>query len=184
MWQRTRPYLIALWAALNLSFVAMWIAHAAPSRFAAGPNATTTEREAVWCPLHRELGVTQEQWRLIEPRLKQFQASVGGLCEQIDRRRAEVIELLAAEAPDLDAVRAKQEEILATKRTMQGKVVAHLLAEKEVLTAQQQQRLFQKLRDRTGCAGSGPPMSGRNLRGGMGQVLRGDANSQRSGGSP
>ncbi|MCU0871823.1 MAG: hypothetical protein MUE50_05715 [Pirellulaceae bacterium] len=184
MWQRTRPYLIALSAALNLSFVAMWIAHAAPSRLAAGPNATTTERKAVWCPLHRELGVTQEQWRQIEPRLKQFQAGVGELGEQVDRLRAEVIDLLAAKTPDLDAVRVRQEKILATKRTMQGKVVAHLLAEKEVLTAQQQQRLFQMLRERTGCASSDPPLSGRNLRRGMGQVLRGDANSERSGGSP
>jgi Spy/CpxP family protein refolding chaperone len=174
MWQHTRPYFIALSAALNLSFVAMWIAHAAPSRPAETAGTANVEQEAVWCPLHRDLNVTSEQWQQIEPRLRQFQSSVGEISQQVDRMRAEVIDLLAAEHPDLDAVRAKQDEILAAKRTMQDKVAAHLLAEKEILTAQQQQRLFQRLRDRTGCVGASPPMSGRKPQRGMGQVLRED----------
>ncbi|NLF71898.1 MAG: periplasmic heavy metal sensor [Candidatus Anammoximicrobium sp.] len=181
MWQRTRPYLIVLSAALNLSFVGMWIAHAAPARSAGGPDSPAALREGVWCPLHSELGVTQEQWQQIEPRLREFQASAGVLGEQIDRLRMEVIDLLAGPEPDLEAVRAKQEEILATKRVMQGKVAVHLLAEKQILTPEQQQRLFQTLRDRAAWAGAGPSMSGRRAGRGMGQVLRGDAGPQPSG---
>jgi Spy/CpxP family protein refolding chaperone len=174
MWQHTRPYLLALSAALNLSFVAMWVAYAAPLRSPDTAEPADAEQDSVWCPLHRELEVTTEQWQQIEPRLRQFQSSVGDLCQQVDLMRAAVIEMLAAEQPDLDAVRTKQDEILATKRTMQDKVAAHLLAEKQILTAQQQQRLFQRLRDRTGCAGASPPMSGRNPQRGIGQVLRED----------
>ena len=74
---------------------------------------------------------------------------------------SEVLDLLAAESPDLVAVRAKQDEILEAKRAMQDMVAAHLIAERQVLTAAQQQQLFQKLRDRTRCASAGPPMSGR-----------------------
>ncbi len=112
-----------------------------------------------------------EQWQQIEPRLRQFQSSVGEDCQQIELTRAEVIDLLAAEQPDLNAVRAKQDDILAAKRTMQDKVAAHLLAEKGILTIQQQQRLFQRLRDRTGCAGTSPPMSGRNRQQGIGAAF-------------
>ncbi|MCL4204948.1 MAG: periplasmic heavy metal sensor [Pirellulaceae bacterium] len=167
MWQHAKPYLLALSAALNLSFVAMWVAYAAPLRLPDTSHAPNAEQEVVWCPLHRELEVTLEQWQQIEPRLQQFQSSVGDLCQQIELMRVEVIDLLAAEQPDLDAVRAKQDEILAAKRTMQDTVASHLLAEKEILTAQQQQRLFQRLRDRTGCAGTSPPMSGRNRQRGV-----------------
>lgn len=181
MWQRVKPCLIVLSAALNASFVAMWIAHAAPSHLPAKHDAETGEPAGVWCPLHRKLNVTPEQWRKIEPRLKQFQTAVGELARHVDHTRSEVIDLLAAPEPDETAIRAKQDEVLATKRKMQGLVVAHLLAEKEILTARQQQQLFQMLRDRTSCAGSCPPMSGRSLRPGMGEVLRENVDPQRAG---
>jgi len=183
MWQRVKPCLIVLSAALNASFVAMWLAHAAPSHLPAEHGAGTGEPAGVWCPLHRQLNVTAEQWRQIEPRLKQFQTAVRELAERVDQSRSEVIDLLAAPENDEAAIRAKQDEVLATKRKMQGLVAAHLLAEKEILTAGQQQQLFQMLRDRTNCAGSCPPMSGQNLRPGMGKVLREKAAPRRAGGS-
>jgi Spy/CpxP family protein refolding chaperone len=165
MWQNIRPYLISLSIALNLSFLAMWIAYAAPvdsaGEVAGEEGSPRTAESSVWCPLHRELQVTEQQWREIEPRLRQFQASVGELSAHVDRMRSEVIDLLAAESPDLAAVRAKQDEILAAKRAMQDMVAAHLIAERQVLTAAQQQQLFQRLRDRTRCSAEGPPMSGR-----------------------
>jgi Spy/CpxP family protein refolding chaperone len=102
--------------------------------------------------------------------LREFQVAVGELCQQVDAMRSEVIDLIAAEEPDAEAIRAKQDEILATKRSIQGLVVDHLLAEKQILTPEQQARLFEMLRDRTGCA-AGPPMAGRP-RGGLGQVLQ------------
>jgi Spy/CpxP family protein refolding chaperone len=169
MWKQTRRYLIAVSVALNVAFVAIWITHAATSRLSAEPANQVETAEVIWCPLHRELDVSPQQWREIEPRLKAFQAAVGELCDQVDRSRSEVIEALAAEEPDLEAIRARQDEILATKRKMQGLVVAHLLAEKEILSADQEQRLFEMLRSRTGCAE--PPMPGR-ARGGIGRVLQ------------
>ncbi len=169
MWRQTGRYLIAASVALNVAFLAMWITHAAASRLPAEPAVPVENPQGIWCPLHRELGVSSEQWREIEPRLKAFQAAVGELCDQVDRTRSEVIDALAAEEPDLEAIRARQGEILATKRKMQGLVVAHLLAEKEILSTGQEQRLFEMLRNCTGCAE--PPMSGR-AKGGIGRVLR------------
>jgi Spy/CpxP family protein refolding chaperone len=170
MWKKSRPYLIVASVALNMAFVAMWIAHAAPLQPGPEESGARAAEESIWCPLHRELKVTDEQWAKIEPRLRDFQASVGDLCQQTDTMRSEVIDLIAADKPDVDAIYARQDEILATKRQIQRLVVDHLLAEKEVLTPEQQQQLFTMLRDRTGCAAD-PPMSG-SAGGGLGRTLQ------------
>jgi len=168
MWKKTKPYLIVASVTLNVAFIAMWIAHAVPAQARPEETGQRAPQYTIWCPLHRELGVTEEQWAQIEPRLREFQAAVGELSQQTNPMRSEVMDLIAAEKPDAEAIRAKQDEILATKRSIQGLVVDHLLAEKEVLTPEQQQRLFEMLRNRTGCA-AGPPMAGRP-RGGLGRV--------------
>ncbi|NLS94952.1 MAG: periplasmic heavy metal sensor [Planctomycetaceae bacterium] len=170
MWKKSIPYLIVGSVALNVAFVAMWVAHAAPVHRGEGQADLQAGQEAVWCPLHRELKVTEEQWAQIEPRLQEFQASVAEACQQADTIRADVIGLIAADEPDVDAIYARQDELLATKRQIQRLVVDHLLAEKEVLTPEQQQRLFTMLRDRTGCT-MDPPMSG-SARGGLGRTLQ------------
>jgi Spy/CpxP family protein refolding chaperone len=158
MWKRANWYLIVASVALNVAFVAMWIAHVAaydehPKE--ADPQVT---RHAIWCPLHRELGVNEEQWAQIGPRLREFQAAVGELSQKVSAKRSEVIDLVAAEDPDAELIRAKQDEILATKRKIQDLVADHLVAEKEILTPRQQQRLFELLRNRA-SRGAGPHMA-------------------------
>jgi Spy/CpxP family protein refolding chaperone len=158
MWKKTKWYLIVASAAMNVAFVAMWIAYAAP--LSAHPE-TSGQREThhqIWCPLHRELGVNEEQWAQIGPRLREFQAAVGELSQKVSAKRSEVIDLVAAEDPDAELIRAKQDEILATKRKIQDLVADHLVAEKEILTPRQQQRLFELLRNRAN-RGAGPHMA-------------------------
>jgi Spy/CpxP family protein refolding chaperone len=164
MWNQWKPCAIVASVALNVAFVAMWIAHAAPSPPHQGKAGPGAGREQIWCPLHRELGVTAGQWVKIEPRLRGFQTKVGEIRQEIERMRTEMIDLIAAEEPDVAAVRDKQDEILSMKRRIQRLVVGHLLAEKEVLTPGQQKQLFAMLRDRAGCPAN-PPMSGQR-RGG------------------
>ncbi len=159
MWKEAKPYVIVASVALNMAFVAMWITHAAPIGMPLEDSDRIADQQAIWCPLHRELEVTEEQWAKIEPRLQEFQAAVGELRRQTGAKRAEVIDLIAAENPDLDGILAKQAEILATKQRIQRLVAEHLLAEKQVLTPEQQRQLFAMLRNRTSCA-AGPPMSG------------------------
>ena len=93
-----------------MAFVAMWIAHAAPLERASGESHTPAAQEAIWCPLHRALKVTEAQWKEIEPRLRDFQAAVGELCRQTDAIRSEVIDLIAADETDLNAILARQGE--------------------------------------------------------------------------
>lgn len=166
MWKSARLFVVVLSVTLNTAFVAVWLAHAAGSRDEpAGAGVEFDQAAGVWCPLHRELGVDARQWQEIEPRLKEFQARAGELSQRVDQLRSEVIELVASEDPDLADIRAKQDEILASKRKIQQLVVSYLLTEKETLTVDQQKRLFEMLRNRTGC--SGPPMSGRSSKQGV-----------------
>ena len=174
MWKQTKPLLVILSVALNVAFVGVWLAHVATSRVqSCGNRCVPGESGTVWCPLHHELGVSTEQWKLIEPRLRAFRASADEICGRIRGHRAEIIDLLAAEEPDLTAVKAKQEDILANQRQMQALVIGQLTAEKEILAPQQQQRFFDMLRSRSDCGHRGPLLvPGRGIQGGMGQTLR------------
>lgn len=172
MWRKAVPYLVIASLALNLAFVAVWMTRAWADHVPAA--GAPDDDSPVWCPLHRELEVTPQQWTEIEPQLRQFQADVNELRQRTQSLRADVIEMLAAESPDLEAIRAKQDEILNTKRQIQQRVLDHLLAEKEILTAEQEAMLFARLREHTGCAGR-PPMSG----GGVGRAFRNDENEKR-----
>ena len=164
MWNKTKICLVVASMALNVAFVATWFAHASVSHTHPDETGRQEKSHVVWCPLHRQLNVTDEQWAHIEPRLRAFQAAVGELSHQTNGMRTEVIELIATEEPDREAIRAKQDEILATKRRIQDLVAEHLLAEKQNLSPDQQAKLFEMLRNRTNC-GDGPPLSGRARRG-------------------
>jgi Spy/CpxP family protein refolding chaperone len=177
MWKRTKSFLIVASVGLNVAFVAMWIAYAGPSQAHPEETGQRETQHTIWCPLHRELSVTEGQWQQIGPRLREFQAAVGELCQEVNAKRSEVIDLIAAEEPNAESIRAKQDEILATKRRIQDLVADHLVAEKEILTPRQQQRLFEMLRDRAYCA-AGPPMAG-PPKGGPGSVRRNPGGGKR-----
>lgn len=153
MWKKIAPLLIALSVTLNLAFVGFWAVHAVGSHWRVGHAG---DRSGVWCPLHRRLNLTDEQWQRIEPRMTEFRRASQALCQEISRMRGEMIDLIAADEPDRAAIAAKQEEILAGQKRMQDLVLDHLLAEKDVMTPEQQRELFDLLRRRSGCAGHGP----------------------------
>ncbi len=146
--------LIVLSVALNVAFVGAWVAQAFPAD-RDGIHAPAAE-DAIWCPLHRKLGTTQRQWALIEPRLKEFKEATQELCATINEARREMIDLIAVDEPNREAILAKREQILAGQRKMQGLVIGRLLSEKEILTREQHAELFALMRRRAGCAGQGP----------------------------
>jgi Spy/CpxP family protein refolding chaperone len=174
MWKQTKPALVLLSIALNVAFAGVWLAYAAVSHVESQEKRCEPgDSASVWCPLHRELNVSADQWKEIEPRLRAFRASADEICQQISELRKGIIDQLATPTSDLDAIKAKQGEILAGQRKMQGLVIDHLMAEKKVLTAEQQQRLFEMLRSGTACDRGGPMLvPGGGHEGGIGQVLR------------
>ncbi len=154
MWRKIAPLLIVLSVALNVAFLGVWAAQAARAHW----TADARYDGEVWCPLHRRLGVTDEQWRRMEPRLIEFRTRSQAICTDMNRLRTELLDLIASDNPDRQAIAATQEEIRAGQQQMQQLVVEHLLAEKEVLTAEQQQELFSLIRHRSACHGPGHMM--------------------------
>jgi Spy/CpxP family protein refolding chaperone len=163
MWKKIAPLLVILSAALNVAFIGSWAAHAvAAGRDDSADRCTgpTGGHQRIWCPLHRQLGVNQEQWKQIEPKLVEFHKAAGAVCQEVGRKRAELIDLVAAPQADHQAITAKREEILAGQGRMQSLVIGQLLAEKQVLTAAQQEELFKLLRQQGVCQGQRPLMMG------------------------
>jgi periplasmic protein CpxP/Spy len=173
MWRSSKRFLIVASVALNLAFVGVWIAHAIPAgvggELASSPPAT---QGRIWCPLHEKLNLSEEQWERIEPRLREFRQSAQSVCQDVSQLRLELVELIAAPTSDLEAIASKQEEIQAGQRKMQGLVIDHLLAEKEVLTPEQRERLFTMIREQSGCDRGGPMMMSGRQQSGVGRMLR------------
>ena len=149
MWKKIAPLLIVLSVALNVAFLGIWGMRVAAPLLAADLKYDGEIR----CPLHRRLKVTAEQWQQIEPRLTEFQRKSQSLCADMNRLRAELIDLIAINEPDRQAIAAKEDQIRDGQRQMQQLVIEHLLAEKEVLTAAQQKNLFDLIRQCTACEG-------------------------------
>jgi hypothetical protein len=127
-------------------------------------------------PMQREiltLNLNADQGQQRKSRLVGFGTSADEICRQIGQRRREIIDLLATREPNFAALKAKQEEILASRRKMQALVIEQIVSEKAILTAEQQQRLFEMLRNQSGC-GCGDPIlvSSRVHDGGIQQTLR------------
>ncbi len=155
MWRKARPVVLAVSIALNVALLSTWAAHAIPAHLLRGPAAEEAPEAEIWCPLHRELGVTMEQWRQIEPRLVEFHEKAQENCRRLQELRDELLDLLADPAPDMEALRARQQKILEGHGRLQELVLSRLLKEKKVLTPEQQIRLFSMIRRRMDCPGPG-----------------------------
>ncbi|MBI4871545.1 MAG: periplasmic heavy metal sensor [Candidatus Riflebacteria bacterium] len=152
MWRKIAPLLIVLSVTLNVAFVGCQTVHFFHAKWASGG---AYGQGAVGCPLHRQLGTDREQWRRIEPVVTAFRTRAQAVCRDVTRARGELLELLAAPQLDRRMLAAKQDEILAGQRRMQGLVIEHLLAEKRLLTPQQSKELFELLRRRSNRADQG-----------------------------
>jgi Spy/CpxP family protein refolding chaperone len=109
----------------------------------------------IWCPLHRALGTTEEQWRTLEPVQRQYRAASQSVCGTVNSLRADMIDLLARPDPNRDSIRVKRDQIIDAQRKMQDLTIEHLLSEKQVLSAAQQDKLFSMMKRGDGCAARG-----------------------------
>jgi len=178
MWQKARKLLMILSVSLNIAFLSVWLVHAVPTLFDRPQTSKETEpNDLIWSPLHRELGLKEEQWKQIEPHLTEFKKSVQEQCQKISALRMEMMDLLASPHVELEAVQAKQEEIVEAQRRMKTLVIEHLLTEKKMLTPQQQDKLFDMIRAQSQCSGRGPLLWPGPVKG-IGEVLRDGAGSE------
>ncbi len=145
--------LLSLSLALNVAFAGTWVAHA----FAAGRPGThdPAPRPDDRCPLYARLGLSEQQWRTIEPRWAEFRAASDARCAEIKRLHGELYDRLAAAPPDRAAVGALLDRISAGQRAMQDLVVAYLIDQGGTLSAEQRAEMIGVLRRRSGCPGHG-----------------------------
>jgi hypothetical protein len=148
MWRRIVPVLFVFSVALNAAFLGVWGARALHGEPDEGATAGRSQESRLCC----EAGVGTAELRELTPLLEEFTRERCEICRRLDRTRAELIEALAAEAPDRDLIRAKQEEIVEAQRQMQDLIVKQLLRQKDVLTPEQQQRLFDYFRKTCRCS--------------------------------
>jgi hypothetical protein len=191
MWPKLRTLLVILSVSLNVAIFTTWLWQSrsawtggwpwhSEGANTGGVNTKGVNTNAgIWCPLHRQLGVSKERWRRIEPRLIRFRAKAQGLRQKMDALRMNMVDLLASPQVDQEAVEAKREEIHAAHAMMQKLVIEHLIAEKELLTPRQQKMLFDMIRTRCLCSEQGLllgtwPASSE----GLGQLLRGSPDSK------
>lgn len=165
MWNNLRNPLFALSLGLNLAFIIMWMVH---SLSVPGDVRELFRKKidgSIPSVLHREIGVTEDQWRKIEPLLLDFREKAGKQRQHVSALRGQLLDLLIKPEVDEAAIRKTQEEILAGQRRMQNLVIDHLLKEKEFLSPEQGKRLVQSLCEQ--CQHESGMVSGK----GVGRVL-------------
>ena len=152
MRKRFLPVLLLFSVAMNVAFVSVWAVGALEAR---RPADTGEEQHEVWCPLHRELEVTPAQWRELEPEVRAFHERTDAVREELVQLRGELIDLFAADEPDRNAIAAKQENIRTRQGRMQDIVSEHLLTQKDILTSEQEEELFEMMHERNAAARPG-----------------------------
>lgn len=165
MWKNLRKPLFALSLGLNLAFIAMWLIHSLSAPSDMGDLSPSGIDSGVPSVLHREIGVTEDQWRKIEPLVLDFREKAGKQRQKISVLRSQLMGLLTMPNVDEAAIRETQEEILAGQCQMQNLVIDHLLKEKEFLSPEQGKRLMQSLCEQ--CRHDSGMISGK----GFGRVL-------------
>lgn len=147
MWNYLRKPLLALSVGLNLAFITMWLVHSLSAHGDAGGPSRPMIDSAVSSALHRQIGVTEDQWQKIEPLVLDFQEKASIQRQKISTLRGQLMDLLTIPEVNEAAIREKQEEILAAQRQMQKLVIDHLLKEKVLLSPEQAKSLMQSLRE-------------------------------------
>lgn len=138
--------LLALSLGLNLAFAAMWVfpllSGRPPGSDMSGTGSIGNARPPA---LHKDIGVTEEQWRQLAPLVEEFREKAGKQRKKINTLRGEMMELLAMSGVAIGSIRFKQEDILWNQQQMQNLVIEHLLKEKKILSPEQMKKLIETL---------------------------------------
>lgn len=162
MWRKIRPFVLSVSIALNAAIIGAWAFHAVPAHLRGRPDGLAEKQYESWCPLQRKLGITEEQWKKIEPDLRSFRREVRDRRQNMQKLSDEMVDILQAPEVDKERMKSQQEKILRAHRKMQDLVLDHILNQKRILTSEQKEKLFELLRNRMGnhAPGNGPGIGG------------------------
>ncbi len=143
MFRRDQRILLYISLALNGVFIficSSWVIYSLISRSA--PEQTT------WRDFYREeLDVSDNQWKFIKEEMQSYRTSWRNTCEEIINYRKQIINRLEAKENFDDLL----EKIARPQKEMQNIVLAHIDAQRGILTEEQEKLFFERLRKVTGC---------------------------------
>lgn len=177
MWKKLRPFVLAFSIALNVTLLGTWMLHALPAHLHEWTG-NDEKQPLIWSSLHRELGVTDEQWEKIEPDMRRFQQKIRDQRSKMRELRVEMLEILRQPEVDQERLEEHQNTMQEAHREMQEMVLSHILTQKRLLTNTQKERLFQILDRRMNSADHRGPLMGegqtRGASGCLPEVNKGD----------
>jgi len=156
MFRKGLTLLLIFSLALNLAFVGVWGYHVfyVRPRLPGGRLWLAPPIQAGWPP--PALGLRDEQRERMLAEQRRFRREMQVIQAEARRNSEELLDLVLAPQPDLEAIRARQREIEAKRSELQARVVKHLLSLKGTLTPEQQKRLIWMLRMRARGQSRGP----------------------------
>jgi hypothetical protein len=160
MWSKVQTLFLILSLSLNIAFVGVWLGPVLLTRISRPDYGRGVKADnLIWCPLHQKLGISEGQWRQIEPLLTAFQAKAREQRQKIMGLRMQMIDLIKSPQVSHEAIRAKKNEIRSAQDNMKAMVIEYLLAEKEILSKEQQVKFFEMIQAECKQAGI-PPLIG------------------------
>jgi Spy/CpxP family protein refolding chaperone len=152
-------FLMAGSLVLNVAFIGMWMAHAAPRHMMKHSQCGSSENCRQACALQKALSMSDSQWTLLKPRIESYRAAAARLRADIAGNRAALVEELEKTPIDSASLSACKGRIVACQKDLQDLVANHILDERNMLTPDQRRRYFEALRSNMSCAGM-PGMAG------------------------
>jgi Spy/CpxP family protein refolding chaperone len=144
-------FIIVCSLALNVAFLAMWFTHATPRFLMAQRFCKADTFECRKCPLHQALSLSDSQWNVLSPRIETYRKAVDSFQREIATARESLLNELEKSPADTAVLAVFREQVLDGQRKMQEHVVANVLEQKAVLTAEQQRRFIEMMRSGMGC---------------------------------
>ena len=129
----------------NMAFLGGYCYNKIPSRF---PERSHWEGFRLKRELLKELRLSPQQEKEIRSSISQLKEEVSETRNTLRKRRLEMLELLSAGDIDRETVEAKRREIAQLQQQIQKMIVDQLIENKEILTSEQQEKLFSFLRKR------------------------------------
>jgi Spy/CpxP family protein refolding chaperone len=146
-------FIIVCSLVLNIAFVAMWMAHAAPRHFMKRCQYGCAQSLHQKCPMQKALALSDSQWALLYPGIESVRKATSDLHRELAKNRMALVTELEKTPTNSVAVSECRERIVACRKDMQALVTNHILEEKKVLTPEQQRRFFSALRGNMSCGG-------------------------------
>lgn len=142
-------FTIVLLLVINLSaFVTM-----AYNRLSYKKCPMATEGEATGVYLCQELSLNENQIEKVKSIRRDFSERSTAITEPLQKKRAELVILLALENPNMSQIDVTAAAIDSLQSELHRQVIKYLLKEKKVFSPEQQQKFFSMISERLNCTG-------------------------------